>query len=60
MGSSSVYKSDLKVKYRWIKERYNKLIDDVQNPRFLKKLEKSGEYELAETYRAFKKINPYS
>lgn len=60
MGSSSVFKSDLKVKYRWMKERYNKLIDDVQNPRFLKTLENSGEYELADTYRAFKKINPYS
>lgn len=60
MGSSSVFKSDLKVKYRWMKERYNKLIDDVQNPSFLKTLENNGEYELADTYREFKKINPYS
>lgn len=60
MGSSSVFKSDLKVKYRWMKERYNQLIENVQNPKFLEFLEENGEFELAETYRTFKKINPNS
>lgn len=58
MGSSNVYKSDIKVKYRWMKERYNKLIDSVQEENFIERLKKDGEFELAETYLEFKKINP--
>ncbi|MDN3643621.1 hypothetical protein QWY87_12965 [Lutimonas halocynthiae] len=58
MGSSNVYKSDLKVKYRWMKERYNKLIENVQQESFINWLRNEGEYELAETYLTFKKINP--
>jgi len=60
MGSSSIFKSDLKVKYRWMKERYNKLIENLQNEKHIDLLKKEGEYELAETYLKFKKINPYA
>ncbi|HVW98709.1 MAG TPA: hypothetical protein VHA56_22265 [Mucilaginibacter sp.] len=59
MGSSSIFKSDIKVKYRWMKERYNRLIDQAQNKDFLKRLEKQGDHDLARAYRSFKKINPY-
>ena len=57
-SASSVYKADLKVKYRWMKERYNRLIDSVQNKDFIELLKESGEYELVEVYMDFKKINP--
>lgn len=57
-SASSIYKADLKVKYRWMKERYNRLIDSVQNKDFIELLRDSGEYELAEVYLEFKKINP--
>jgi len=57
-SANSIYKSDLKVKYRWMKERYNQLIESVQNKEFIKLLKNSGEFELAETYLIFKKINP--
>ena len=60
MGSSSTYKADLKVKYRWMKERYNRLIDKVNNSEFIDGLIKAGEFELAESYKQFKKINPNS
>lgn len=60
MGSSSVFKSDLKVKYRWMKERYNNLIDNVQSQNFIEMLESNNEYELVSTYKKFNKINPNS
>ncbi|RXQ87286.1 hypothetical protein EO244_16540 [Ancylomarina salipaludis] len=56
--SRNIYKSDIKVKYRWMKERYNNLIENVQNKKFIKLLKDNGEFELAETYMSFKKINP--
>jgi hypothetical protein len=59
MGSSSIFKADIKVKYRWMKERYNKLIDQAQNKKFLARLEKNGYPDLVTIYRSFKKINPY-
>ncbi len=58
MGSSSIYKSDIKVKYRWMKERYNNLIERLQNKDYIKLLRENGESDLAETYLTFKKINP--
>lgn len=60
MGSSSVYKADLKVKYRWMKERYNKMIDDAQNPDFIITLQSNGHNDLAFDLMNFKKINPNS
>jgi len=58
MGSSSIYKADLKVKYRWLKERYNNMIDKVQSKVVISDLRKQGESELADYYESLKKINP--
>ncbi|MDZ7740297.1 MAG: hypothetical protein U5Q03_00635 [Bacteroidota bacterium] len=58
MGSSSIFKSDLKVKYRWMKERYNTLIENIQGKDLINTLKNSGEFELADAYLSFKKINP--
>lgn len=59
MGSSSVYKSDIKVKYRWMKERYNHAIEKVQDKKFLNHLSESEEYEMIQIFESMKKINPY-
>lgn len=58
MASSNVYKSDLKVKYRWMKERYNLAVDKIKEEKFIENLRKSGEHELIEVFKNFKKINP--
>ena len=58
MGSSSVYKSDVKVKYRWMKERYNSVIDKIQDKRYIKSLQDNNEFEMVEIFKKFKKINP--
>lgn len=57
-GSSNINKSDIKVKYRWMKERYNKLVDKLKDKEYIKYLRENGEFELADTYLKFKKINP--
>jgi hypothetical protein len=58
-GSSSVFKADVRIKYRWMKERYNKVVRLAQNEEFLSRLRKRGLYEAADAYAALKKINPY-
>lgn len=60
MGSSSIYKSDIKVKYRWMKERYNQTIEKVQDQHFIKHLRNSEEYEMIQIFEGMKKINPYA
>lgn len=58
MGSSSIFKSDIKVKYRWMKERYNNLIDKLQDKEYIKYLRKNENNDLASAYLMLKKINP--
>lgn len=58
MGSSSIFKSDLKVKYRWMKERYNTLVDIVQREEFIQELKQNHEFEIAEVFLSYKKISP--
>lgn len=58
MRSSSIFKSDIKVKYRWMKERYNNLIDKLQDEKYIKYLRRNANNELASAYLMLKKINP--
>ncbi|HUI29355.1 MAG TPA: hypothetical protein VLX91_03985 [Candidatus Acidoferrales bacterium] len=41
---------DIVVKFGWMKDKFNKLIDVSRGEAFIKRLKKSGNYELAEFY----------
>ena len=58
MGSSHHGKADLRVKYSWMRERYNRMIEIVTDKRALKNLKTSGLPELSEFYKDLKKISP--
>lgn len=55
MGSSHHGKADIRVKYSWMRERYNHMVNIVTNK---ETLNNSGDCELAELYRELKKISP--
>ena len=58
MGSSHHGKADLRVKYSWMRERYNRMIEIVTDKRALDNLNNSGLPELSEFYKDLKKISP--
>jgi len=58
MGSSHHSKADIRVKYSWMRERYNHMVNIVTNKETIKRLNNSGDFELAEFYRELKKISP--
>lgn len=58
MGSSHHSKADLRVKYSWMRERFNKMVDIVTSEEALERLNVAGEYELANFYSELKKISP--
>lgn len=58
MGSSHHSKADIRVKYSWMRERFNKMVDIVTSKEALKRLNISGEDELAMFYSGLKKISP--
>ncbi|HIC7646034.1 TPA: hypothetical protein ACW7KW_003726 [Serratia liquefaciens] len=58
MGSSHHSKADIRVKYSWMRERFNKMVDIVTSKEALKRLNDSGEDELAMFYSELKKISP--
>ncbi|PHR48392.1 hypothetical protein [Cycloclasticus sp.] len=58
MGSSHHSKADIRVKYSWMRERYNKMVDIVTNKSAIQRLKQSGEYDLSEFYSQLKKISP--
>ncbi len=58
MGSSHHSKADIRVKYSWMRERFNKMIDIVTSKENLTRLNNSGEQGLANFYRNLKKISP--
>lgn len=58
MGSSHHSKADIRVKYSWMRERYNKMVDIVTSKEALERLKKSGDDELADFYGNLKKISP--
>ncbi|MBC53514.1 MAG: hypothetical protein CMQ34_06705 [Gammaproteobacteria bacterium] len=59
MGSSHHGKADLRIKYSWMRERYNNMIDVVSDKRKLMKFRDSGKPELAVFYESLKKISPH-
>jgi len=58
MGSSHHSKADLRVKYSWMRERFNRMVEIVTDKKVVLKLISSGEHELAEFYQDLKKISP--
>jgi len=58
MGSSHQGKADLRVKFSWMKERYNHMIDIVKKARGTDSDDVEEMDDLAQFYRSLKKINP--
>ena len=58
MGSSHHGKADLRVKFSWMRERYNRMVEIVTNKKSISNLSSSGLPEVAEFYRKLKKISP--
>jgi hypothetical protein len=58
MGSSHHGKADLRVKYSWMRERYNRMIDTVQSREALKGWSGPGQDEITDFYLGLKKISP--
>lgn len=51
-------KADIRVKYIWMKEKFNSMIDLSKRKEFLQSLKNNGEFELYDFYKDLKKINP--
>lgn len=58
MGSSHHSKADLRVKYSWMRERYNNMVEKVTSKNAVKGLKNAGELDLADFYSELKKISP--
>ena len=58
MSSSHHSKADIRVKYSWMRERYNNMVDRVTDKDVIQNLYTSGENELADFYSKLKKISP--
>ncbi len=58
MGSSHHSKADQRVKYSWMRERYNKMVDNIQKSGYISKLEKAGNMDLADAYHGIRPISP--
>lgn len=51
-------KAAIRVKYVWMKEKYNNMVQKSKNKDFLNALKEGGELELYQYYKTLKKINP--
>ena len=51
-------KADIRVKYVWMKEKYNRMVEVSKSKDFLNALIEQGETDLHEFYKELKKINP--
>lgn len=58
MSSSHPSKADIRVKYSWMRERYNHMVDIVNNNKSIERLQKNDNYELADFYKNLKPISP--
>jgi len=58
MGSSHPSKADVRVKYLWMRERYNKMVDRVKTPTNISWLRQEGEDDIADFYENLKKVSP--
>lgn len=51
-------KADIRVKYIWMKEKYNRMVEVSKNKDFLNSLKSQEETELFDFYKTLNKINP--
>lgn len=51
-------KADIRVKYVWMKEKYNRMVEMNKSKDFLNSLKELGETDLYKFYKELKKINP--
>jgi hypothetical protein len=58
MGSTHHTKADLRIKYSWMRERYNRMVEVASNEEAIMRLKSAGELELADFYSDLKKISP--
>ena len=58
MGSSNHSKADIRVKYSWMRERFNNMVSIVTDKKAIERLRLSGEHDLANFYDQLKKISP--
>lgn len=58
MSSSHHSKADLRVKFSWMRERFNTMVEIVTNKKSIERLKSSGELGLADFYSKLKKISP--
>lgn len=57
-ASKSPNKADIRVKYIWMKEKYNRMVEFSKNKNYLNALQTQGETELYDFYKTLNKINP--
>lgn len=57
-GSSHHTKADLRVKFSWMRERYNRMVDIVTSKEAISQLKSSDLNELIDFYQKLKKISP--
>ena len=58
MASSHPSKADLRIKYSWMRERYNRMVTIVTKKDNIEYFKQQGELELAEFYSELKQISP--
>ncbi|EHH2484536.1 hypothetical protein J7X22_004645 [Vibrio parahaemolyticus] len=58
MSASHHSKADIRVKYLWMRERYNDMIDIVTSKDAIENLESRGQFDLVNFYKSLKKISP--
>tara|TARA_A100000172_G_scaffold79247_1_gene65912 strand:- start:2 stop:862 length:861 start_codon:yes stop_codon:yes gene_type:complete len=58
MGSSHHGKADLRIKYSWMRERYNRMVEIVTDKKAVATLNSSGLHDVYEFYVNLKKISP--
>lgn len=59
MASSHASKADLRIKYSWMRERYNRMVSAVTRNEVIKGFKSRGEIELANFYSELKPISPH-
>lgn len=57
-ASSHPSKADIRVKYSWMKEKYNDMVEIVSNKEYLSELKGNYDISLFAFYSSLKKINP--
>ena len=57
-GSSHHSKADIRVKYSWMRERYNRMIEILKDKKNIKALKDSGNYSSVDYIKSLKKISP--